>query len=846
MSNSTPISQNLNHASARFGLTSEELQKFCDDLNRTPSLEEIAACGALWSEHCSYKSSKSYLKNLHTQEPWVLQGPGENAGVVAINKEYAIAFKMESHNHPSFIEPYQGAATGVGGILRDVFCMGAYPIAALNCLRFGEGTWNAHLLRDTVRGVANYGNAFGVPNVTGDISFHYNYSKNILVNAFCAGLVHKEKIFKGIVSDQKHKNHVSTSSTIVPQIHEELSENLNSVLFPENENVLIYFGSATGRDGVHGATMSSAEFSSLDPSLKPTVQVGDPFAGKVLFDATLSLIEKNLVVGLQDLGAAGITSSSVEMAARSGYGVALNLNHVPQRMSDMQAWEILLSESQERMLCAVTPKNINAVCLELEHHKISYAIIGKINRTGLFTCLFDNKIVTATPISVLVDKAPRYQHTSLNRDEYLKQHKIINNKSQEELNLNNENKPSLTLKASNPEAHQDIQNNLSLELLVEKYPQLIANLFAHPSFSDRSAVFHNYCSTVQGNTVAGCGALQSAAAGVVRLPHYAQEKDSHGVPSATGIAVAGGCEERWVELDPLHGTALSVIKIARKIVASGAVPLAMTDCLNLGNPKSATVIRQLSDIIDGINLVATEFRIPVVSGNVSLNNQTDGNAIPPTPMVGVLGRVDNINSVPLNFLTQHYFTKTQSESVSLYHIMPKNGFESSSYRASQTAWLLGDENADCPKVEISIEKELWRIILTSIAQNELFLCNPIGHGGLLGTLIATSLKSMCDLELSKFLWKMPAEKLFAEGNMGFLISFKNKNAEKQFLQRQYPNFSVQKVAELKPENCSIAMPVFDFQKVYQNYCLTLKQFFNTLSCADKEPYLCAESLVSQT
>lgn len=283
----------------QFGLNEEETLRFCKQLERLPSYEELAVCGALWSEHCSYKSSRTHLKRFHTEEPWVLQGPGENAGVVAINKDYGIAFKMESHNHPSYLEPYQGAATGVGGILRDVFCMGANPIASLNCLRFGEGTWNAKLIRDTVRGIGDYGNSVGVPTVGGDISFHHNYSKNILVNAFTAGIIHKDKIFRGILSEASEEQIAplkEKAKAIVPKIKNttKVTKEIEEILFPDEENVLIYFGSATGRDGVHGATMSSSEFSGTGATLKPTVQVGDPFAEKVLLEATLSLIEKNL------------------------------------------------------------------------------------------------------------------------------------------------------------------------------------------------------------------------------------------------------------------------------------------------------------------------------------------------------------------------------------------------------------------------------------------------------------------------------------------------------------------------------------------------------------------------
>ncbi|APJ03397.1 AIR synthase related protein [Silvanigrella aquatica] len=841
MFDQTLITNEIKEKAKHFGLNEEELNKFCKQLGRLPSSEELAVCGALWSEHCSYKSSRVHLKRFHTEEPWVIQGPGENAGVIAINKDYGIAFKMESHNHPSYLEPYQGAATGVGGILRDVFCMGANPIVGLNCLRFGEGTWNASLLRDTVRGIGDYGNSVGVPTVSGDISFHHNYSKNILVNAFSAGIVHKDKIFKGILSEASEEE-VSLlkqkSAKIIPNIKvtTEVTKEINETLFPENENVLIYFGSATGRDGVHGATMSSSEFSAAGATLKPTVQVGDPFAEKVLLEATLSLIEKKLTVGLQDMGAAGLTSSSVEMAGRSGCGVVIDLNKVPQRASNMQAWEILLSESQERMLCAVAPHNMTAVLSELEKFNISYAVIGKVNHTGLFTCVFDNKIVTATPVPILVEEAPRNEWPLQSREEYLNNHKILKNETAETAwhGEKDTHKPSLSLNILNQNAHKDILNNINLENFVEKYPKFISKLFSHPAHADRSPVYHNYCSTVQGNTVAGCGAMQSAAAGVVRLPQYAQEQDALGNSTRIGIAAAGGCEERWVELNPYEGSAASALKIARKVVATGAVPLAMTDCLNFGSPKSPEVMRQISDAVDGLNLIAKELHIPVVSGNVSLNNQTSGKPIPPTPMLGIVGRIDDIAKVPLDSLPNRYFENADKNSVVLYHVAYGGVFNHSSYEASQTAWLIGGENSNCPIVNIKLEKELWRFILSSITKFTPKMCFPIGHGGMLGSLVSSALKSQCNLEVTSQIWKTSTKELFAEGNMGFIVGFESQESADEFLKQDIKNLIISKVGYLKSIQSSIKMPLCDFNTVHSLYSKSLKRYFETLSCADKE------------
>lgn len=819
------ITKKIISQSKIYGLTEDELIQFCMQLERIPTVEELAVCGALWSEHCSYKSSRIHLKRFHTKEPWVLQGPGENAGIIAINKNYGVAFKMESHNHPSYIEPYQGAATGVGGILRDIFCMGARPIANLNSLRFGEGSWNATLIRKTVKGIGDYSNSVGIPTISGDTSFNNKYSKNILVNALSAGIIHKDKIYKGILSEKENDSSQKYQNEILPNI--EITKEHYNILFPKNENVLIYFGSATGRDGVHGATMSSSEFTQASNTLKHTVQVGDPFAEKMLLEATFSIINKNLAIGLQDMGAAGLTSSSVEMAGRSGCGVAIDLNKVPQRASNMQAWEILLSESQERMLCAVTPDKIDAVLQELNNYNISYEIIGKVNNTGLFSCIFDNKIVTAIPVKILIDNAPLYELPVQNRNDYLNNNKIIFNETKE-ASWNGEessNKTSLSLNATNKNAHSDILNDINLESFIEKYPKILNSLFSHPAYASRSPIFQNYCSTVQGNTIAGCGALHTSSSGVIRLPRYAQEIDTSGNLTKIGIAIASGCEERWVELNPLEGAALSALKIARKIIASNGVPLAMTDCLNFGSPKSAEVMRQISDSIDGINIVAKELRIPIISGNVSLNNQTSGNSIPPTPMIGIIGRVDDVSKVPQDSLPINYFNNSD-KSITLYQLSDVNSIQFSSYEASQTAWILGAQNTNCPKLNISSEKELWKIILSSISKFNPKICFPIGHGGLLGSLISTSLKSKCSLEISKNIWKIPVKQLFSEGNQGFIFGFDCQNNATNFLNQSFSNFTTIEVAKLKSLNSKISMPLFNFNTMYNLFSQSLNRYFN--------------------
>ena len=803
-----------------FGLSHDEASLFFEKLGRKPSKEELAVCGSLWSEHCSYKSSRVHLKRFHTEEPWVLQGPGENAGVVAISKNYGIAFKMESHNHPSYLEPYQGAATGVGGILRDVFCMGAMPIANLNCLRYGEGTWNSHLLRYTVSGIGDYGNSVGVPTVGGDTSFHHGFSKNILVNAFCAGLIHKDKIYKGILSEegssvQEVNSQKDFTKIIFPNEHLKNNSELKSVLFPENENILIYFGSATGRDGVHGATMSSDEFSGTGQALKPTVQVGDPFAEKCLLEATLALIEQKLTVGLQDMGAAGLTSSSVEMAGRSGCGVVLDLNKVPQRAKNMQAWEILLSESQERMLCAVEPSKVQEVLNLLNKFSLSSAIIGKVNRTALFTCLFDDIVVTATPVSILVDETPKNNFPLETRENYLKEHATIINRHNDLVGV----KSGLNLFGKNKEAHEEILKKTSLENLVEKFPNLISDLFSHPSFASRKPLFDQYCSTVQGNTVAACGTFQGAAAAVVRLPKFAQDTINNKVTNI-GLAVAGGCEERWVELNPEQGASLSVLKIARKIIASNGIPLAMTDCLNFGSPKSPLVMRQLSDAIDGINIVAKELHIPIVSGNVSLNNQTEGKPIPPTPMIGMVGKVDDVSRVPFNIVPKKIWENENT--LFLVHVSHEHSIMNSSYEASQVAWVLGQSNRHCPQVNLKNEKSLWNHVQYIISHHQPLLCFPIGHGGLLGSLISCALNSSAQLNIENSLWKMESANLFSEGNRGYVFGVTKKEEVQNILGIMNCEMQSELVGTLEKSSQKIERSLFDLANLSSQYYNALK------------------------
>jgi phosphoribosylformylglycinamidine synthase len=386
----------------------------------------------------------------------------------------------------------------------------------------------------------------------------------------------------------------------------------------------------------------------------------------------------------------------------------------------------------------------------------------------------------------------------------------------------------LPLCAKNLDAHTDLKNNITLEHFVEKYPHLFVSLYAHPANASRAPVYHNYCSTVQGNTVAGSGALQMAAAGVVRLPkHVQQDHHNHtATPGILGLALAAGCEERWVELNPFEGTALSVLKIARKLVATGAKPLAMTNCLNFGNPQSPTVMRQLCDAIEGMNYVAKNLHIPVVSSNVSLNNQTHEQAIAPTPMVGLVGTIPDLSHVPLAALPKQYFKKHE-QPLSLVHVFHQDGPHISSYLASQTAWILGGENSCCPKFNLVCEKALWDFIFTTLTHHKPKVCVPIGHGGLLGTLITLSLNSVAPLELEKLMWQHKAQDLFREGSLGFVLGFSSLEQTERFLQQSDDHtFHKVLVGQLKPQHCKIQKPLFHFDTVEKEYAFALQRYFS--------------------
>lgn len=546
---------------AEHGLSPEEYERILGILGRAPNLLELGIFSVMWSEHCSYKSSKVWLKTLPTAAPWVIYGPGENAGAVDIGEGLAAIFKMESHNHPSFIEPYQGAATGVGGILRDVFTMGARPIANLNALRFGapDHPKTRHLLAGVVAGIGGYGNCVGVPTVGGETNFDAGYNGNILVNAMTVGIAPADRIF------------TSQASGV--------------------GNPIVYVGSKTGRDGIHGATMASAEFGEGAEEKRPTVQVGDPFTEKLLIEACLELMATDAIVAIQDMGAAGLTSSSFEMASKGGLGVELALDRVPCREDGMTPYEMMLSESQERMLMVLKPGREDLARAVFEKWDLDFAIIGALTDTGRMVLTMQGAVVGDLPIDPLAQAAPEYR------------------------------RPYVDILPPDEVAPESVP-------APESTGAALKTLIGSPDLCSRRWIWEQYDHMVMADTVGRPG----GDAAVVRI---------HG--SNRALAMTTDVTPRYCAADPRRGGAQAVAESYRNLCAVGARPLAVTDNLNFGNPERPEVMGQFVGCIDGIATACRRLEMPVVSGNVSLYNETNGKAIPPTPTIGAVGLIEDLD-----------------------------------------------------------------------------------------------------------------------------------------------------------------------------------------------------------
>ncbi|HTV81682.1 MAG TPA: phosphoribosylformylglycinamidine synthase subunit PurL, partial [Acidobacteriaceae bacterium] len=576
---------------ARHGITPDEYRRIQDALGRTPGLTELGIYSVMWSEHCSYKSSKVHLKRLPTRSKLVVQGPGENAGIIDVGDGWACAFKIESHNHPSYIEPYQGAATGVGGILRDIFTMGARPLAVMDSLRFGPLTpdrdtpedlfhRNHSVVEGVVHGIAGYGNCFGVPNLGGETKFEPCYSGNPLVNAFALGLVRRDEIFYAKASGIG--------------------------------NPVIYVGARTGRDGIHGATMASEEFREGSEQKRPNVQVGDPFMEKLLLEACLEAMKTGAVVGIQDMGAAGLTCSTCEMGARGGVGLEVELDHVPQRETGMSAYEIMLSESQERMLLVAEKGREHEVLRVFDKWGLEGVIVGTVIPEPRLRIFQHGELVADIPNRSLTDDAPVY-------------HRPVGTWSRpDQIKVPLDPPPQILEELKKP----------------RDYTADLRKLLASPNICSKRWVYEQYDSMVQTNTVQGPG----GEAGVMRI------KNSGKPGHERGLAMALAGNGRWCYLDPKLGAMLAVAEAARKVACTGATPVAATNCLNFGNPEKPEIMAQLSAAIDGIAEACTALGTPITGGNVSLYNETKGEGIYPTPVVGVVGIIDDVTkAVPAGF-----------------------------------------------------------------------------------------------------------------------------------------------------------------------------------------------------
>lgn len=548
------------------GLTEEEYQKILEHLGRVPNLTELGVFSVMWSEHCSYKSSRVHLKRFPTEGKRVVQGPGENAGAVDIGDGLSAVFKMESHNHPSFIEPFQGAATGVGGILRDIFTMGARPIALLDSLRFGELDLpkNRHLVKGVVSGISWYGNCIGVPTVGGEIVFNDIYAKNPLVNVFCLGIVKTDQLMRGEAKGV--------------------------------DNPVLYIGAKTGRDGIHGATMASDSFDDASEKKRPNVQVGDPFLEKLLLEACLEFLDQDLLAGIQDMGAAGLTSSSCEMASRAGTGIELELAEVPRREPNMTPYELMLSESQERMLLVAKAGKENQVIAICKKWGIDAAVVGKVTSDGFVRIKEHGTVVAEIPAKALADESPKYE------------------------------------RPIKPPEYQDMLQSFTFDNLPDvKNPEdVLLQLLESPTIASKAWVYRQYDHMVGINTIVRPG----SDAAVVRIK---------GTDKALAMTTDGN--SRYCLLNPYVGGTLAVAEAARNLVCSGAQPIGVTDCLNFGNPERPDIMWQFVLAVEGIADACRAFNVPVVSGNVSLYNETNGLSIYPTPILGMVGLIEPADAV---------------------------------------------------------------------------------------------------------------------------------------------------------------------------------------------------------
>jgi len=712
------------------GLKKDEYKKICDLLKRTPNLTELGLFSAMWNEHCSYKSSKKYLKNLNTKGKKVIQGPGENAGVVDIGDEDAIVFKIESHNHPSFIEPYQGAATGVGGIMRDVFTMGARPIANLNSIHFGspQHKKTKNLLRGVVKGIGGYGNCIGVPTIGGQTLFDESYNGNILVNAMTVGLVNKKKIFYSKAAG------------------------LNKPV--------IYVGSKTGRDGIHGASMASAIFDEKIEEKKPTVQVGDPFTEKLLLEACLELMADNSIIAIQDMGAAGLTSSSVEMASKGKLGIELNLNKVPCREEKMTPYEIMLSESQERMLIILENGKEEKAKKIFDKWNLDFAVIGKTTNSKNIEIFFDKKKVADVPIDYLSENAPLYER------------KWKKTKLPQKLKFKKEKFKSL------------------------KISDCLKKILSNPNICDKEWVWEQYDHTVMGDTIQKPGGNS----GVVRI---------HGTQKA--IAASVDSSASYCYAHPNTGGKQIVCESWRNLISVGANPVAITNCLNFGNPEKEKNMGEFVECVEGISEASKYLDFPVVSGNVSFYNETKDKGIKPTPTIGGVGLIKNYK----NMITMDF--KKQDNIVLV--IGKTEGHLDQSIFAKD---MLGERKGPPPEINLFNEKNIGETLLKLINEKLIESANDVSLGGIIVAISKMCIKGNKGIKIEKFKSLINKfEYLFGEDQGRYIVEINNNNITKvtEILKNNSIHFD--KLGVLKEKDIEVAgefvFKLEDLKKEYKNW-----------------------------
>ena len=669
------------------GLKKDEYAKICELLKRTPNITELGIFSAMWNEHCSYKSSRLHLKKLPTKGKKVIQGPGENAGVIDIEDNDAIVFKIESHNHPSFIEPYQGAATGVGGIMRDVFTMGARPIANLNSIHFGspQHKKTKNLLRGVVHGIGGYGNCMGVPTVAGQTSFDSSYNGNILVNAMTLGLVKKDKIFYSKATG------------------------LNKPV--------IYVGSKTGRDGIHGASMASASFDDKIEEKKPTVQVGDPFTEKLLLEACLELMAGDSIIAIQDMGAAGLTSSSIEMASKGNLGIEINLNKVPCRETKMTPYEIMLSESQERMLIVLENDKEKQAKKIFDKWNLDFAVIGKTTNSKKIQLYFDNEKVADIPVNTLVENSPMYDRK--------------------------------WKKAKLPKKNKIKKGDLKNFKIIDVLKKVLAN----PNICSKDWIWQQYDHTVMGDTVQKPG----GDAGVVRV---------HGTNKAVAASVDSSAVYCWAH--PLTGGKQVVCESFRNLIAVGAKPVAITNCLNFGSPENEENMGEFVECVHGIGEASEYLKFPIVSGNVSFYNQTKDEGIKPTPTIGGVGLIKDYNKM----ITMDF---KEIDNVVLVVGKTEGHLDQTLFARN----ILNEKNGPPPEINLFNEKNNGETLLKLIESNLIKSAHDVSLGGIITAVAKMCIKGKKGINLNKPKYLInELEYFFGEDQGRYIIEVSKKDLKK--------------------------------------------------------------------